>query len=111
MWGNPFLASEYENASLEYAKWLGKGGRREVWIQGTKRLYDASEIKAKVKSLAGQKLGCWCAPDRCHGEILARLADSEVSFETELDTIVEELEENGRLQDYQEPLPFWIDTT
>lgn len=27
--------------------------------------------------LRGKALGCWCAPDTCHGHVLAELADCE----------------------------------
>lgn len=30
------------------------------------------EIKNELK---GKVLGCWCAPQRCHGDILAKLAN------------------------------------
>jgi hypothetical protein len=27
--------------------------------------------------LKGKKLGCWCKPNACHGDVLAELADDE----------------------------------
>jgi Domain of unknown function (DUF4326) len=44
------------------------------------RLWLWAEIKAgridlaNLAALHGKTLGCWCAPKRCHGEVLARAA-------------------------------------
>ncbi|MGC1214122.1 MAG: DUF4326 domain-containing protein [Micromonospora sp.] len=32
-------------------------------------------LTAKVHSLKGKALGCWCAPEECHGDVLAELAE------------------------------------
>jgi len=45
-----------------------------------------------VHELRGKALGCCCAPARCHGDTLARLADSDNPHE-ELGLIIEELEQ------------------
>lgn len=29
----------------------------------------------QVGELSGKVLGCWCAPNSCHGDVLAKLAD------------------------------------
>lgn len=29
---------------------------------------------AEVRALAGKTLGCWCAPRKCHGDVLLKLA-------------------------------------
>ena len=31
---------------------------------------------AQLPELKGKVLGCWCAPEGCHGDVLAELADS-----------------------------------
>lgn len=33
------------------------------------------ELMALVPELRGKTLACWCAPEPCHGDILAELAD------------------------------------
>lgn len=39
--------------------------------------------KASIRELRGKVLGCWCHPEACHGDVLARLANmSEAEFET-----------------------------
>lgn len=36
---------------------------------------DLQELARRV--LRGKRLGCWCAPNPCHGDVLAEIADSE----------------------------------
>ena len=64
-WGNPFV--------------IGKDGSRDEvirlfasWIVGQSQLMEA------LPELRGKVLGCWCAPRRCHGEVLERLANGSV---------------------------------
>lgn len=61
-WGNPFV--------------IGKDGNRddvcdkyEAYLLSNQTLLDA------LPELKGKKLGCFCKPQRCHGDILAKLAD------------------------------------
>ena len=63
-WGNPFV--------------VGKDGDRdaccdlyEVW------LLTQPELMESISELKGMTLGCWCKPKRCHGDILARLANDK----------------------------------
>lgn len=62
IWGNPFV--------------IGKDGPRddviakyETWLLGNGKLVD------QLAALAGKDLVCWCAPARCHGDVLVRLAN------------------------------------
>lgn len=62
-WGNPFV--------------IGFHGTREevitrykAWIQGRPDLLAAIPLELK-----GRQLGCWCAPQPCHGDVLRELAD------------------------------------
>lgn len=61
-WGNPFV--------------VGRDGTREQvialyreWLECQPLLLDALPI------LRGKVLGCWCAPDACHGDVLVELAN------------------------------------
>jgi hypothetical protein len=64
-WGNPFR--------------IGPDGTREEVI-AHHRGWLWEEIKAErvtleeLADLAGKVLGCWCAPQRCHGETIAAAA-------------------------------------
>ena len=33
------------------------------------------ELMGRLGELKGKVLGCWCAPERCHGHVLAELVD------------------------------------
>lgn len=61
-WGNPFH--------------IGPDGTREEvigkyreWILGQDGLLEA------LQELRGKRLGCWCAPMQCHGDVLVELLE------------------------------------
>lgn len=61
-WGNPFYISEHctrELAVKRHADWIVKQPR----------------LMAALHELQGKTLGCYCAPNACHGDILAKLAN------------------------------------
>lgn len=63
--GNPYTVEEHgPDAMLLYIDHVAH------------QLRDAS-FGVIVERLRGKVLGCWCAPARCHGEVLARLADGD----------------------------------
>jgi hypothetical protein len=61
-WGNPFIIGPYtrEEALEKYEEWI----QTQDWL-----LKDIHKLKNKV-------LGCWCKPKKCHGDILAELANN-----------------------------------
>lgn len=62
-WGNPFRIDEgrtREEAIAAYREHL--------------RAHPALVERAR-RELRGKVLGCWCAPQACHGEVLADVAD------------------------------------
>lgn len=61
-WGNPFE--------------MPADGDRETVIRNYEDHYlpFKPSITAKIEDLRGKVLGCWCAPDPCHGDVLARWA-------------------------------------
>jgi hypothetical protein len=63
IWGNPF--------------YLGTDGNRDEVIKKFEAYLLGNEVLMRqVWTLRGKVLGCHCAPMRCHGEVLARLADA-----------------------------------
>jgi hypothetical protein len=61
-WGNPFV--------------IGRDGTREQVIAKYRAyILRRPELIAALLELRGKTLGCWCAPQPCHGEVLAELAD------------------------------------
>jgi Domain of unknown function (DUF4326) len=65
-WGNPFK--------------IGKDGSREEVIQKYRDwvLTNPVLITRVSTELKGKKLGCWCKPNTCHGDVLAELADKTI---------------------------------
>lgn len=59
-WGNPFR--------------IGRDGARdEVIAKYEAWLRSRPDLLARLPELAGKRLGCWCAPLPCHGDVLVRL--------------------------------------
>lgn len=61
-WGNPFKIGP-------------DGNRAEVIELYRTYILNDPELLARVKSLKGKRLGCWCHPQPCHGDVLAELAE------------------------------------
>ena len=62
IWGNPFV--------------IGKDGTRdEVMVKYREWLLGNPELLKKLPELKGKVLGCWCAPEACHGDVLSALAN------------------------------------
>lgn len=63
IWGNPFV--------------IGKDGDRDEVIDKYERYLDESpHLLDRLHELRGKTLCCFCAPKRCHGDVLARRADA-----------------------------------
>jgi len=65
-WGNPFRPKgRSEKARLEAIR------KYALWIAEQPEL-----LKAAKTELRGKRLGCYCKPKPCHGDILAEIADA-----------------------------------
>jgi hypothetical protein len=64
-WGNPFV--------------IGKDGDRDEVIRKYRVYLDANpELRAAARAeLRGKVLGCFCAPEACHGDVLAEVANED----------------------------------
>lgn len=63
LFGNPFI--------------IGKDGtRNEVIEKYHKWIIQQPLVMQEIKKLKGKRLGCYCAPLKCHGDILAELANN-----------------------------------
>jgi hypothetical protein len=69
-WGNPFT-----HLPLERTKASWQVPEAEVLLRYEEWLKQQPELMAALPELRGKRLGCYCAPKRCHGDTLARLAD------------------------------------
>ncbi|KAB1145377.1 DUF4326 domain-containing protein [Streptomyces luteolifulvus] len=54
------------------------GTRAEVMAKYRAYLLERPDLLALVPALRGKTLACWCAPELCHAEVLAELADAPV---------------------------------
>jgi uncharacterized protein DUF4326 len=82
IYGNPFarfgttslaaiLVKTREDAVAEYRNWLD-GDERWRGVEPERR----QKILASLPLLVGQRLGCFCHPLACHGDVLADLVNS-----------------------------------
>jgi len=59
-WGNPFF--------------IGKDGNRDdVVVKYKTYILSRPDLIASLPELKNKSLGCYCAPLRCHGDVLAEL--------------------------------------
>ena len=61
-WANPYKPgkdSDHDEVVAKYRAWL----------------LSKPELLAALPELRGMDLACWCAPERCHGEVLLELAN------------------------------------
>jgi hypothetical protein len=66
-WGNPFridAENSREEVIRRFANWvINDSSQRARWI------------REHVHELRGKTLACWCAPQACHGDVLAAMAE------------------------------------
>jgi len=63
-WGNPFVIGkdgDREEVVKKYSDWI---------LQQPQLLDDLEELRDKI-------LGCWCAPNLCHGDVLINLLEGK----------------------------------
>jgi len=63
-WANPFPVKKESERADALRKY-------EEWIRTQPHLI------ASLEELRGKRLGCWCKPKACHGDILIRLMDEK----------------------------------
>lgn len=59
-WGNPFIIGE-------------DGTRSEVIRKFHDWVIEQPELMGSLSELKGKRLGCWCHPKPCHGDVLIEL--------------------------------------
>lgn len=92
-WGNPFSHLESEIAEYKVKTRLEAVQEYAYWIN------TQDNLKKDLHELVGKVLGCFCAPNLCHGTVLAELADRleedfekvEKVFTTEGDDLLQEV--------------------
>jgi len=63
-WGNPFVMAD--DSDTERARAVQ--AYRE-WVVAQ------PELMQSLEELRGKRLGCWCAPKACHGDVLVQLLE------------------------------------
>lgn len=63
---------------LKKSKWANPYKVKDYGLEGCLRLYkeyvlSKPQLMESLEELRNRELGCWCAPDRCHGDILIEL--------------------------------------
>ena len=59
-WGNPFI--------------IGKDGTRAEVVEKYRQwILTQPDLMASLSELKGKTLGCFCAPKKCHGDVLVEL--------------------------------------
>ena len=53
-----------------------------VWFHG--RIARDPDFRAAIQALKGQRLGCYCVPERCHGEVIVEYLESSGRPETDV---------------------------
>jgi hypothetical protein len=85
-WGNPFM--------------LGRDGTRdEVIAKYEQWVRRQAGLMQEVIQLHGKVLGCWCAPQRCHGEVLLRLAEEAMREAEDLEALAERIADRLYMSD------------
>lgn len=69
-WGNPFTHRGGTIAERRVATREDAIRHYEAWLLAQPDLV----ARARVE-LRGKVLGCWCAPQACHGDVLLRIAN------------------------------------
>lgn len=60
-WHNPYQEADF--------------GREQAVELYRKYIVKRPELMARLSELKGKRLGCWCKPLPCHGDVLVRLVD------------------------------------
>ena len=69
-WGNSFA--------------IGKDGTRTEVIEKYRAwIVQQPHLMAALYELKGKRLGCWCAPRACHGDVLVELAEAAAASQLE----------------------------
>jgi hypothetical protein len=78
-----YIGRANSRAGLGESKWhnpykIPKDGTRDEVVEKYRTyILGKPELQAALHELRGKDLVCWCAPERCHGDVLLELANAE----------------------------------
>lgn len=62
---------------IKKSKWSNPYNIKIHGVEKCLKLYEEyirnSKLYNEIKELEGKELGCWCKPEKCHGDILVKL--------------------------------------
>jgi hypothetical protein len=70
IWGNPFVMQSESQRTEVIAKY-----KKHLWDQ----IRTGEITKAQLIALDGKRLGCFCAPKPCHGDVIKAAVEWAVS--------------------------------
>lgn len=78
IFGNPFSHQKGTQAEVMVATREEAVEKYRQWVNGEIQVKGLTPpTMEQIKELKGKTLGCWCAPQSCHGDVLALLAEEE----------------------------------
>ena len=66
LWGNPY-------SSKNRTVFGSSGGTAEAIQSYEEYLESSPKLLEALKELKGKRLGCWCKPKSCHGDVIVKL--------------------------------------
>lgn len=91
IWGNPFKVDE-------------DGSRKEILRKYEFYYFMKPSLWEKLNSLKGKVLGCWCYPEKCHGDILINFSHFSHNHPEESfgfgHPILDNFDDNDRFDEY-----------
>lgn len=80
IWGNPFTHLPLARTKAEFHV----ESREESILSYRRWILTQPHLLAQLPKLKGKKLGCYCSPKECHGEVLAEFANDPDVLRIEL---------------------------
>lgn len=75
IWGNPFKVGK--DGTLEEVL-----GKYEKYI--SEKIEKDEDLRCSLMNLKNKRLGCWCKPNSCHGDVLKRLIEKyDIDYNSE----------------------------
>lgn len=76
LWANPFKIDKTKDAETERNRVL------EAYHHYIIQKIEKENLFTELEKLRGKNLGCWCAPQKCHGDILKHLLSLKPNWNT-----------------------------
>lgn len=71
IWANPYkLENDSDKEREKVLQLAGNASVSRIYYQ---YILSRPDLMARLHELKGKRLGCWCSPKRCHGDVLVYL--------------------------------------